>query len=187
VTDEPAKKFKLNSYQIGGLVLLFVISYFFYSGNENSATASVESSPLIDSAAVELTEAQRINAALTEKNKNYRNNWTRFISAKPDDYKSSELGGIYNLEAVVINKTDYVLDEVTVAIKYIKANGGSYKTELVTIYNVPAQGKAAMPAPDSDRGTSIQMNIIGISAGKMNFCYSEEMDGSAGDDPYFCK
>ena len=132
-------------------------------------------------------ERKRINAEITAKNTNYRNNWERFIWAKNDEYEYSPLGGIYNLEVVVTNETEYTLDEVVVSVQYIKDNGAIHKTEAVTIYNVPPHGKASMPAPDSDRGTSVKMEINAISSKKMHFCYDSAIDTRGVEDPYFCK
>ena len=165
--------------------------YFSKQGDAStgSQASTYSSNEVIDSTATNEAEVdrQRINAKITAKNANYRNNWSRFITANAGDYKFSSLGGIYDLEAVVQNQTDYPLDEVHISISYIKDNGKTYKTEYVTVYNVPANGKASMPAPDSDRGTSVSFEITDINSKKMHFLYSNSMEVEGKDDPYFSR
>ena len=122
---------------------------------------------------------------LAAKNINYRNNWGRYIRANAGNFKTNTFGGIYNLEATVNNQTDYPLEEVSIAVSYIKENGGTHKTEIVTIYNVPAHGKASVPAPDSNRGKSVNLRITKIKAKRMNFLYSPDISVEGRDDPYY--
>jgi hypothetical protein len=130
-------------------------------------------------------ERQRINSANTEKNMNYRNNWSNYIGATNNRYTYSEMGGISNLEIVVTNKTEYMLDEVEVLVSYVKSNGDDFKTETVTVYNIPANSTKSASAPESNRGTSVNIDIQGIVSRKMHFCYPA--DNGNPEDPYFCK
>lgn len=132
-------------------------------------------------------EKQRVNAAITEKNMNYRNNWSNYIRVSTNNFTYSEMGGIKNLEVIVTNKTEYMLDEVEVLVLYIKANGESFKTETVTVYNIPANGSKNTSAPESIRGTYVESDIQGIISKKMHFCYSSVAWGNNSEDPYFCK
>jgi hypothetical protein len=68
-------------------------------------------------------ERKRLNDELTKKNMNYRNNWEQYITITNGDYKASSLGGIYGLEVIIVNNTDYLLDEVSAEILYRKARG----------------------------------------------------------------
>lgn len=109
--------------------------------------------------------------AVAQKEMYYRNNWGKFIKATTGTYSYKDFGGILNLGVTVYNQTEYILDEVTVAIDYIKANGGVYKTENVTLYNLSAKDAKRVGAPDSDRGTSVQLRIVNIKARAFKFCY----------------
>lgn len=182
-----------KAYLIGALILVVGSMFWYASANDTGSDPNIstsEETASIDqmaSGSAEKIERQRINAEITAKNTNYRNNWSRFIWAKNGNYKYSPLGGIYDLEAIVTNETEYALDEVVVSVQYIKDNGAIYKTEPVTIYNVPSHGKASMPAPDSDRGTSVKMEISSMTSKKMHFCYTSDIDVRGSEDPYFCK
>jgi hypothetical protein len=195
VKTESKKRFKLSGFQWAGIGIV-VIALFMYFSKEGGANPNLNNTELtgngdivdsIASADPAEAERQRINAAITAKNMNYRNNWSRYIKAVAGDYKYSTLGGIYNLEAVIQNNTDYPLDEVRVAVNYIKDSGANFKTEYVTIYNIPKNGRAAMPAPDSDRGTSVTIEINTIISRKMHFFYRDDLNVDGKEDPYFSR
>ncbi len=132
-------------------------------------------------------ERQRINAANTVKNKNYRNNWSDYISVTTNRYSYREIGGVFGVEIIVTNKTEYMLDEVEAQVGYVKSTGDYFKTETVTIYNVPANSSKTSSAPDSERGKSVELNINSIVSKKMHFCYAPGTWAKNSDDPYFCK
>ncbi|HEY0670496.1 MAG TPA: DUF4339 domain-containing protein [Sphingobacteriaceae bacterium] len=177
-------------YIISGLILISGILFWYILTRDNglSIQSDKDNETRIDSSKLKTEQAdqQRIIAEVAAKNANYRNNWNRYIWVKNDDYKHGLLGGIYGLEVIIVNETEYKLDEIVVLVQYIKENGRIHKTEPVTIYNVPARGEASVPAPDSNRGTSIKMAINAISSRKMNFCYSSDIDVRSSDDPYRC-
>lgn len=133
-------------------------------------------------------EKQRINDELTIKNRNYRNNIEKYVGASTNRYTYNEMGGISNLDIIVTNNTEYQLDEVNVNIDYIKDNGGIFKSEIVTIYNIPAKQDKSVSAPESNRGTSVNVNIQTISSKKLHICYDNTFAPKVGEiDPYFCK
>lgn len=137
---------------------------------------------------VQLQQAKdSINGVITEKYMGYRNNWRSYILATHGAYNYSELGGISNLSVIVYNQTDKSIDEVQVKIDYIKANGGVYKSETVSLSNIGPNGSKTVSAPSSDRGTSVRMEIQSISAKSFHFCYPDGMGGNRDLDPYFCK
>ena len=132
-------------------------------------------------------ERQRINIANTEKNKKYRNNWSDYISSTSNRYSYREIGGIFELEVIITNNTEYMLDEVDVQVGYIKDNGSYFKTEIVRVYNINAHSAKSQKAPESERGKSVDMTINGITSRKMHFCYQQGSGGNNLEDPYFCK
>ncbi|WP_207420191.1 DUF4339 domain-containing protein [Desertivirga brevis] len=133
------------------------------------------------------TPEQEEEQALENDKMVLRNDWSSHISAKPNEYEVDKLGGISLLEVRVTNSMAYPLDEVKVEVKYIKENGDVFETEYVKIKNVPANGKASMPAPDSNRGTSVQLKIVAVQSTALNFCYNAEVEYTSAEDPYLCK
>jgi hypothetical protein len=132
-------------------------------------------------------ERKRINEEITRKNRNYRNNWRDYIEVDKDHNKPGLFGGISGLELTVTNSTEYLLDEVTVTVSYIKENGGVWKTIEVPVYNIPAKGEKSYSVPDVGRGVAVETGISGILSKKMHFCYTPGNWASNMDDPYFCK
>jgi hypothetical protein len=103
-----------------------------------------------------------------EAQKNYvRNNIHSFVTAGNSAYKINGLGGIYGLSITVANNTDYILDNVRVMIRYIKANGETWKEEPLDFVLVGPHQKMELRAPDSDRGTSIDYKIVAIKSGAL--------------------
>ncbi len=103
-----------------------------------------------------------------ESQKNYvRNNIHSLVSAGNSAYKISALGGIYGLSITVANKTDYILDNVRVMIRYIKANGETWKEEPLDFVLVGPHQNMELRAPDSDRGTSVDYKIVAIKSGAL--------------------
>src|SRR5689334_79025 len=95
------------------------------------------------------------NKQESDNQKFLRNNWPAYITRNKFEYKYSYLGGIDAFNIPIENNTDFLVDEVIVSIDYIKAAGGVYKTEKVTISNIPPHSIKSARAPESPRGTSI--------------------------------
>lgn len=188
----PKKNITLRNVLIGVgiLVLIFIGIIFFAHINSNDSYERngefIESTEPIaaDSSSVN----DRINAQLTEKNRNYRNNIEKYVTARTNQYSYDELGGISNLDIIVTNNTEYLLNEVNVAVDYIKDSGGIYKTEIVTIFNIPAKQDKSTSAPESSRGTSVNANVMTITSKKLHICYDNRFTTKVEEiDPYFCK
>ena len=191
--DIPEKKKSFRkAYIISGIACALIL-FLFLNGNihpngssENNNYNGDNTSGIDSSAAY--SESDRINDELTAKNRNYRNNIEQYVGASTNRYSYNELGGISNLDIIVTNNTEYLLDEVNVNVDYIKDNGGIYKSEIVTIYNIPAKQDKSVSAPESDRGTSVEAKIQTISSKKLHICYDNTFAPKAGEiDPYFCK
>jgi len=188
--DGLKRKFSVSLLQWAGIGVLVISAFIYFARpGDTGKSRSNPSSPVIDSAAILAAEAaaekKMARSELAEKNLNYRNNWVRFIKVNAGNFKTNTFGGIYQLEAVVQNQTEYPLDEVTIAISYIKENGGTHKIENVTVYNVPAHGNASAPAADSNRGKSVSLEITKIRSRRMNFLYSPDIAVEGRNDPYY--
>ena len=197
-TQSTKKKSLLIPIVIGSIVLIgSIIGLVAYQNSKNSSTIDTLQEKVATQEQVLQTqqseeaskeaERQRINIANTEKNKKYRNNWSDYISATSNRYSYREIGGIFGLEVVVTNNTEYMIDEVEVQVGYVKENGDYFKSETVRVYNVPANSSKSQTAPDSERGKTVEMTINGITSKKMHFCYTPGNWANNSEDPYFCK
>jgi hypothetical protein len=63
--------------------------------------------------------------------------------------------------------------------------GGLYKSETLSLTNLTAMSRKTVTAPDSDRGTSVKVEIQNIKASSFNFCYPYGQGDNT--DPYYCR
>lgn len=116
-----------------------------------------------------------------------RNNITNLIQVTTNQYSVNTFGGISNLDVIVTNNTDYTIDQITVAIAYIKENGGIYTAEYLTFNNIPAYQNKSLSAPNSNRGLSVNLTKQSITSTDLNLCYNNSFTPAVGDpDPYKC-
>lgn len=116
-----------------------------------------------------------------------RNNITSLVQVTTNEYSVNTFGGISNLDVMVTNNTDYTIDQITVAIDYIKENGGIYTTEYLIFNNIPANQNKSLSAPDSNRGLSVNLTKQTITASELNLCYDNNIVPATGNpDPYKC-
>lgn len=185
--DYPKSNLKRNLI-IGGAILIGLVVIGFISSNSQSNSYGSEPSYNVNEntgvSEAEI-ERQRINSAITKKNMNFRNNWQTYLTASTNQYQYREIGGIFNLVVIFTNNTDCKMDEIKVNVNYIKDSGGIYKTETVIFYNVMPGTQQSEQAPDSDRGTSVQLEISQAYSDKMNFYYPSNSGNI--EDPYFYK
>lgn len=127
---------------IAALVVLVLVGYFVYSQiNEQKQTSEVEDS-----------RAQ------------IRNNITDYVTAEPNNYKHSDLGGIYGLVISIRNTTDYMLEDVRVELTYIKANGGVWKNRNLDFEMLSPQSVGTIKVPDTDRGVKVKVRVISVKS-----------------------
>jgi hypothetical protein len=139
----------------------------------------------------QMQEAQQIAPQLKgtfiDQKKYFRQNWQNYIHVSLNDYKTSLLGGVRDVKVIVNNDTEFALDNVTALVQYYRANGKLFKTEHISINNIPAKSSKNMAAPDSRRGMSIKLQLQRITSQDMNFCWAADKKISPGtDDPYQC-
>lgn len=116
-----------------------------------------------------------------------RNNITNLIQVTTNQYSIDTFGGISNLDVIVTNNTDFTIDQITVAIDYIKKNSGIYKTEYLTFNNIPANQNKSLSAPESNRGLSVNLTKQTITSSELNLCYDNNIIPAVGNpDPYKC-
>lgn len=179
---------------MGAMALIYFLAFAFLKMNREEAqpynTETAEQ--VIDEPAIQLDnredEQVRVNAEITAKNRKIRNSIDNYVGVSTNTFTVDALGGITNLDAVVQNNTQFLLDEVVVEVEYIKENGNVFKTELVTIYNIPGKQDKSASAPDSERGLSVNVKVISIRSKELKLCYDNLVAPEAGKvDPYFCK
>ena len=116
-----------------------------------------------------------------------RNNITSLVQVSTNLYSVNSFGGISNLDIIVTNNTDFTIDEITVAIAYIKKNDGVFKTEYLTFNNIPPKQNKSLSAPDSNRGLSVTLTKQSIKSRELSLCYYNNIIPAVGDpDPYKC-
>jgi hypothetical protein len=186
------KTFRNILIGFGVLALFFIVVAIASDDSESYYNENGEFVGDVSPAAAD-AERDRINQELTIKNRNYRNNFDQYIRVTTNKYTSDAFGGISNLDVIVTNDTDYTLNEVNVNVDYIKDSGEVFKSEIVTLYNIPAHQNKSASAPESNRGTSVEVRMDGLKSKKMHFCffatngigtYSEPENPN---DPYFCR
>lgn len=191
------KSFKTPLFILGAIVVVSLVVGLVYENKNQAETLNEVQNKVAEQEqqvaeqeqqiATKQIEKAKLNAVLTEKYMGYRNNWRNFIVVGNNAFSYSEMGGISNLLVVIYNRTDKSIDEVQVKVDYIKASGGLFKTENISVTNIGPNSNKSVSAPSSDRGTSVKMQIENISASSFHFCYPSGMEGNKNLDPYFCK
>lgn len=159
-------------YFIISTVIIILMTIVGYAITDNYQTNSAE---------VEANNDEMINREI-------RNNINNWVSTKTNQYSVDSWGGISNLDITVNNDTDFTLNSTTIAIEYIKKNGGIYKTEYLTFNDIPPHQNKTLSAPDSNRGLSVKIKTKKINSNELELCYNQEIAPAVGDpDPYKCK
>lgn len=177
VTKKKSKTLKYVLIAVAGFVLLILLLLGFSKTQNSSYDDEIETYPAAESAVDDGSALRTIRNSIEEN-----------IIVTTNDYTIDVLGGITNLDIKVTNTTDYKIDAITVAVDYIKESGEVYKKEYVTFSNIPAHQDKTASAPDSDRGTSVEVKAEAIYSKKLNLCYDGTVAPYAGDpDPFLCK
>jgi hypothetical protein len=188
----PVKKKSLLPYIIAGVVLVvLIIGYLMYQNSKHEAEI-INVQTALDQKNKE-AEDQRLlqqqkenelkaaNDALEARQMQYRNGWSRYVTLTGSKYMTSGIGGISDLDLTVSNRTEYPLDNVEVEVDYIKTSGGIYKTEKVVYDIIPAGTQKTLRAPNSSRGTSVNIRIQKVKATAFHFCYDYDYRIQEGD------
>lgn len=187
IATEPKKKNILGNvlFGIGVIGAILIVGVFAIGFLTKPSEAEEKLEEIKADSIYKEDEKTKINSQITEKNKNYRNNWQDYISVSTNEYSYYEIGGIENLEIIATNKTEYKIDEITVNICYVIDNGNCFENKEITIYNILPKSQKSEPAPNSKRGKNVELNISEIYSDKMNFAYAPGNWANNSDDPYF--
>jgi hypothetical protein len=124
------------------------------------------------------------DAAAAAKEMEMRNRWPNYISlgAINPNYKGE---GVEAFDVPVYNGTNAMLDKVTIRVEYLKKKEKKiYKTENITVNNIPARTTLNARAPESKKGEKVNVIITSITSRKLHFCYPVNNGNAA--DPYYC-
>ncbi|NEU10463.1 DUF4339 domain-containing protein [Flavihumibacter sp. R14] len=191
--SEPKTRKRITFMQCAAVVLLILNGALYYYKQDGKMVVHKQQSSEPAPAPVKLASApvKKIVQQAAESpaskvdtaNTHIRNRWSEFIKVSHNAFRYySKFGGIRHLQAIVKNQTGFPLDTVKVSVRYIK-RGQTFKTEYVTLYNIPEHGELAVPAPNSKSGTSVILDITQITAEKLKFHYSADLPAE-GADPY---
>lgn len=191
VIKQPKIRSRISMLQIVTIVLLVLNGVVYYykeirQPSSKNQQAAVQPPPVKKIIAIQnrVNTIERREIKPVDALSTVRNNWSNLINATHNKFKFyTKRGGIRHLQVIVQNQTNFPLDTVQVAVKYIR-HGETFKTEYVTFYNVPERGEVAMPAPNSRSGKSVILDITRITSEKMKFLYSADIQAPAGSDPY---
>ena len=86
------------------------------------------------------------------------------VSVKANDYGVGSFGGIKNLEMTLQNDSKYVLDMVTVELKYLNPEGITLKTENIHFKSVQPGTQEKVAVSKSKRGVKIAYAITKIES-----------------------
>ncbi|HMK24849.1 MAG TPA: DUF4339 domain-containing protein [Chitinophagaceae bacterium] len=128
-------------------------------------------------------QAAQAALAAAAKEKEYRNNWPKYITFGKLDYNTKG-DGIDAFNVPVFNGTNAMVDKVTVRVDYMKKDKKVVKSETIFIYNIPPGSGLNGKAPEYKKGNNIKVFITGVTSRKLHFCYPAN-NGNPGD-PYFC-
>jgi hypothetical protein len=144
-----------------------------------------EAQKLAQQKAEEEKRQQAAALAALAKEKDYRNNWAKYITTgKLEINFKDDDGGIDPFNVPVYNNTNAMLDKVTVRIDYWKKDKKVVHNETVTVYNIPAGSVMNGKAAGYKKGNNAKAIITGITARKIHLCYPGK--SYAPDDPFYC-
>ncbi|MGB3006365.1 MAG: DUF4339 domain-containing protein [Chitinophagaceae bacterium] len=122
-------------------------------------------------------------AAQNAKEKEMRNNWTKYVTFGNIVYTPKD-DGIDGFNVPVYNGTNAVLDKVTIRVDYLKREGKVIKSETIVVNNIPPGSGVNGKAPSNKKARKVNTYITGIYSKKLHFCFPQNNGNEK--DPYFC-
>jgi hypothetical protein len=179
---EAKKKSKIGLYLgigIASTCAILLISFLIQKNTEVAVENAIISKELDN----KLAEIQKKE----NEKKEIRNSFSDFISIDQSNYNADKFwGGITNLYYTANNNTNYKIDLIKLEVKYIRTNGGVFKTEIVNMNDIGSKSSVKIKAPDSRKGITVQKKILNIYSREMSFCYEAGDFGNSSSDPYKC-
>lgn len=125
------------------------------------------------------TPTLQTNAITGDRNKKNRNeveninavskeDISKLVSVKSNDYKRGAFGGIRDLQLTVTNDSKYILDNVTVQLQYLKPSEQPLISENVQFKAISPNGSLTISIPATNRGIKVAYKIIKIESKELN-------------------
>lgn len=93
---------------------------------------------------------------------------SKLVSVKSNNYKRGAFGGIHDLQLTVTNDSKYILDNVVVELEYLKPNEKPLKTDNISFHSIAPQGSLTIAIPSSNRGIKVNYKIVKIESKDLN-------------------
>jgi hypothetical protein len=103
-----------------------------------------------------------------EKNIVAREEVSKLVSVRSNDYKLGAFGGFHNLELTVTNNSKYALDNVMVELQYLKLSDQPIKIEHIRFQSIGPGASLSMRVPDTKRGAKLLYKIIKVEPKDLN-------------------
>lgn len=88
----------------------------------------------------------------------------KLVKLTASDYKKGIFGGINHLKLQVENKSDQILDKVSIEVKYLKPNGDVIAKENHYVLAVAPKSTKTLEVPPSNRGVEFKYRITHIKS-----------------------
>lgn len=196
-SSSPNRKPWIIALSIASFIFLAIIFFANRRGNEsgpaNADTARVANPKKTPQQEQEERERQRIALQKAQQiiDREYRNNWSKYITYKTSDFEVGFFGGISELEITVNNNTENLIDKVVVQVDYIKESGDLWESKHVVVTNMPPGASKTVKAPESSRGIKIKTMITSITSKSLSFCFDKtkekQLKKSYPLDPWKCR
>ncbi len=103
-----------------------------------------------------------------EKNIVAREEVSKLVSVRSNNYKLGTFGGFHNLELTVINSSKYQLDNVMVELQYLKLSEEPIKIEHIRFQSIEPESSLSIRIPDTKRGAKLLYKIIKVESKDSN-------------------
>jgi hypothetical protein len=122
-------------------------------------------------------QARQAQEALAAERREQQRVWNRehfmqYVNATVlPGYEVGTFGGISGGYIQFSNNSGYRLQNVLVAVQYIKASGDVYKTEYVSIDHLSAHQMTTQAVPDCGRGVSLSCHVYQLAAPGLDYSF----------------
>jgi len=99
-----------------------------------------------------------------EKNIVAREEVSKLVTVRSNNYKLGTFGGFHNLELTVINNSKYQLDNVMVELQYLKLSEEPIKIEHIRFQSIDPESSLSIRIPDTKRGAKLLYKIIKVES-----------------------
>lgn len=95
------------------------------------------------------------------------------LALQANDYDMGSFGGIKNLEMTLQNNSNYLIDNITVHIKYLNPEGNMVNSEKINFQSINPGESSTIAVKKSKRGVKIDYQIIKIESKEFSVNHSK--------------